>query len=223
MRVVPDDVQGKRRTRGILFIVLSLALCGLSLNCARSSSQLNNQSGAKALAETSTIASEASGSGAPVGSAIDDAPAEQSNPASPLPKPTGFVNDFAKVLDAKTRKELETTLTALKEQSRIEFAVVTVETTGEQSSLDYAMALARTWGVGAKDVGGIILLIAIKDRRWEFRWSRKLEGDLEGLVDELEPLMTTPFRQGKYSEGISAATHAIVNRLSERRGFSRRP
>src|ERR1043166_8224250 len=44
---------------------------------------------------------------------------------SPLPAPTGYVNDYADVIDSATKQRLETILTNLKEQQNIEFAVVT--------------------------------------------------------------------------------------------------
>ena len=200
-----------------LVIIITLLLGGFHINCSKTANSVSeNQSSTEIVRSSSVVAA---GSGRPTGSAIDDKPTEDKQ-ESPLPPPTGFVNDYAKVIDEKTKKELEDALTKLKERSKIEFAVVTVETTGKQSSLDYTMAVARGWGVGAKDVGGIIFLIAVNDRKWELRWSRKLEEDLTGLVDELGRLITTPFRQGKYSEGINDAVHAVIQKLADRRGFS---
>lgn len=167
----------------------------------------------------SNASNMARGSGVPAAAAaIDENPA-QAQTQSPLPPPNGFVNDYAKVIDEQTKGKLEATLKGLKERTKIEFAVVTVDTTGDQSSFDYAMAVARGWGVGSKDKngGGIILLVAIKDRRWECRWTRSLEAELQNnLVDELESQITTPFRQGKYSEGISNAVQTVISKLSER-------
>ena len=49
---------------------------------------------------------------------------------SPLPQPTGYVNDFAGVIDGETKNRLEAVLENLKKRADIEFAVVTVKTTG---------------------------------------------------------------------------------------------
>jgi len=49
---------------------------------------------------------------------------------SPLPPPTGYVNDYAKVIDTQRSGQLETTLTNLDQQQQIQFSVVTVDTTG---------------------------------------------------------------------------------------------
>ena len=137
----------KRRLSQILVITtIALLLGGFNIGCSKPDIAVSeNQSNAAIVRSASVVAS---GSGRPAGSAIDDKPT-QPQQESPLPPPTGFVNDYAKVIDEKTKKELEAALTKLKERSKIEFAVVTVDTTGEQSSLDYTMAVARGWGEGA--------------------------------------------------------------------------
>ncbi|HUQ31002.1 MAG TPA: TPM domain-containing protein [Pyrinomonadaceae bacterium] len=168
-----------------------------------------------------TAPTRATGSGKAVVSAIDDVTTNSGGQTkSPLPPPTGFVNDFADVIDAKTKKGLETSLKKLRTESDIEFAVVTVDTTGEQSSVDYAMAVARGWGVGSKnkDGGGLLLLIAIRDRKWELRWTHSLEDDLQdGIREELARRMTGLFLQHKYSEGIANGVKAVMLRLEGHR------
>lgn len=207
-----------------LFVITSLLFSLFVAACSKSSG-LSSVDDKKALVspDGNIASTAASGNGRPTSSAIDDAPASPEKSKSPLPSPTGFVNDYAKVIDAQTKKDLEATIEKLKKNSKIEFAVVTVETTGEISQNDYADAVARGWGIGPKDKsigGGLILLIAIKDRRWVLRWSRSLADDLDAIENELQGLMTEPFRQGKYSEGISKGVEAVISRLAERRGFS---
>ena len=104
---------------------------------------------------------------------------------SPLPPPIGYVNDYAKVIDNATKRQLETTLTNLDQQQQIQFSVVTVDTTGGQEIFDYSLAVARGWGIGSKDTQkpSLLLLVAIKDRKYFTQVSRHLEGDLpDGLV-----------------------------------------
>jgi hypothetical protein len=93
-----------------------------------------------------------------------------------LPQPEGFVNDFAKVLDARTKARLSELVRKLKERSEIEFAVVTMKTTGQQSIDDYSLTLARSWGVGSNPRGdGLLLLLATEDRKWHIQVSRRLD------------------------------------------------
>ena len=62
---------------------------------------------------------------------------------SPLPAPTGYVNDYANVIDSQTKARLETVLTNLKQRQDIEIAVVTVPTTNGEEIFDYSLAVAR--------------------------------------------------------------------------------
>src|SRR5450631_3700405 len=87
---------------------------------------------------------------------------------SPLPKPTGYVSDYAGVIDSATKERLEITLGNLDRQQSIQFAVVTIDTTGTQNIYDYSLAVARGWGIGSKDTNkpSLLLLAAIKDRKY---------------------------------------------------------
>jgi len=143
---------------------------------------------------------------------------------SPLPAPTGYVNDFAKVLDAQTAQRLETTLTNLDQQQQIQFAVATVDTTNGQEIFDYSMAVARGWGLGAKDVQkpSLLLLVAIKDRKYFTQVSRHLEGELpDGLVGQIQREKLVPaFRAGDYSRGIEDTIDEYISVTANKRGFS---
>jgi uncharacterized protein len=140
-----------------------------------------------------------------------------------LPQPTGFVNDFANVMDLKTKQRLEEKLDRLKQQSQIEFALVTVETTGTEKIEDYSLELVRSWGVGSNvrgGTGGLLLMLAVKDRKWRMQVSKSLEADLpDDYVSGLGGLMTGPFRAGNYGEGLTKCVDAVIERLGQQRGF----
>ena len=139
---------------------------------------------------------------------------------SPLPKPTGYVNDFARVIDARAKRSLEEKLEALKKSSGVEFAVVTVETTGGRDIFDYSIDVACGWEVGpAEGVrgSGLLMLVATKDRRWRVQVSRSLEADLpDAAVAEIGGRMTPFFKRGEYGEGITRAVDEHIARLAER-------
>ncbi len=137
-----------------------------------------------------------------------------------LPAPKGFVNDFADILDSKTKEELEQTLTNFKAQAKIDFVVATAKTTGDKSAFDYSLAVANDWEVGAKnpDKAGILLLIAVEDRKWHIQITRVLEKVLsDGEVGELGALMRPYFREQKYGEGITKCVEEIIKVLKGKR------
>src|SRR5215831_18425095 len=149
------------------------------------------------------------------------APAQTTHP--PLPPPTGYVNDYAQALDDGTKQQLETILTKLDQEQQIQFAVVTVETTNGQDIFDYSLAVARGWGIGAKDVQkpSLLLLTAIKDRKYYTQVSRHLEGDLpDGLVGQIQREHLVPaFRAGEYGKGLSDTVNTYISTVAAKRGF----
>ena len=156
-------------------------------------------------------------------------PTPASSPAveSPLPPPEGFVNDFAEVIDARTESLLEAKFERLKQSARIEFAVVTVETTGAQDIFDYSLAVGRGWGIGppaGEEGGGLLLLFAVKDRKWRLQVSRSLEADIpDDVAAEIGTVMRDSLRAGRYDEAATKYADGLIKRLAERRGFPERP
>lgn len=124
---------------------------------------------------------------------------------------------------AESKASLESVLTELRDKSAVEFAVVTVETTGGRPIQDYSLAVMRAWGVGPGEGtrgGGLLLMLAVKDREWWIQVGRKLGKDLPAEVcKELGDRSTDFYRQGKYAEGITGYVKAIVERLERARGF----
>ena len=121
-------------------------------------------------------------------------------------------------------KKLETIYYGLKERANIEYAVVTVDTTGDRDIFDYSLAIARGWGIGAKDgdKAGLLLVVAIRDRKYFTQVSRHLEGDLpDGVIGQIQRERLVPaFRQRDYSKGIFDTIQAYVATLAAKRGFS---
>jgi uncharacterized protein len=151
------------------------------------------------------------------------ASAEQANSPLPPPNPFRYVVDNAGVIDSATNQRLEKILRALKESGDIEFAVVTVKTTGDQDIFDYSLAVARGWGIGSSEgeKNGLLLLVAVDDHKYFIQVSRHLEGDLpDGLVGEAGRRMRDPFRKSDYSGGLMMAVQTIVSTLQEKRGFT---
>jgi uncharacterized protein len=144
---------------------------------------------------------------------------------SPVPLPVPFtpIVDNANVIDSATRQRLEQIYRDLKARGDIEYAVLTVDTTGDRDIFDYSLAVARGWGIGAKEgeKAGFLLVVAIQDRKYFTQVSRHLEGDLpDGVVGQVQRQRLVPqFRQQNYSRGIRDTIEAYVATLGAKRGF----
>lgn len=141
---------------------------------------------------------------------------------SPLPSPTGFVNDYAGVIDDGTKQRLEAKLKGFKQKTNppVEIAVAVVRTTGERAIFDYSLAVARGWGIGSKqdDNPSALLLVAIDDRKYFTQISKDLEDELpDGIVGSLQRQYLVPeFRKGNYAKGIEDTVNAYVTTIESK-------
>ncbi len=144
-------------------------------------------------------------------------------PPIPQPNPPRLVVDYADVIDPATEQRMETILENLQQRAGIEFAVVTVKTIGDRDVFDYGLAIARGWRIGPSsgEKEGLLLLVAVDDRKFNIQVSRHLEGDLpDGLTGEVNRRMRPFFREGDYSRGLMEAVNTYIATLGKARGFS---
>lgn len=143
---------------------------------------------------------------------------------SPIPLPSPFtpIVDYAHVIDPDTGQKLEAIYRNLKDRANIEFAVVTIDTTGGQEIADYALNVYRGWGIGSKENDGFLLLLAVNDRKYYTEVGYHLEGDLnDGLVGQIQRERLVPqLKRGNYSQGIYDTVQTYVATLAAKRGFS---
>ena len=159
-------------------------------------------------------------------------PAEQSavplgGSASPapcsIPFTGNFVNDTAGALSDDSENKLEQKLVALKTAGKIDFAVVTLKTTGEQPIADYSLALARCWSIGDKnpDGSGMLMLLAVDDRKWHMQISRSMEKVLSNEeIQDAGSQMTPLLRDQNYPDGIDKFVDVTTNIIAPRKKFS---
>ena len=144
--------------------------------------------------------------------------------AQDLPRPRGFVNDFANVISAADARSMEQIITELRDRTRAEIAVVTVSSYEPYGSIDeYAIALAEQWGVGsAADDAGVILLLAMDERRVRIEVGYGLEGAIpDGRAGSLLDRYVLPeLRAGRYSAGLLNGTAAIAQAVADEYGVS---
>jgi uncharacterized protein len=133
--------------------------------------------------------------------------------AQSLPALTGRVVDNAGIIDAATETDLVARLEAFEQRSSDQIVVATVPNLGGEEIEPYANRLFRAWGLGqAGEDNGILLLVAVDDRRMRIEVGYGLEGTLTDLHSKLiiENTMVPAFRAGDFSGGISQAVDDII-------------
>jgi uncharacterized protein len=143
--------------------------------------------------------------------------------AQQLPKPSGFVNDFAKVMKAQDAKAVENLAAAVKEKTGAELALVTVESYAPYASIDeFSLAFAEAWGVGEhnKD-NGVLLVLAMSERAVKIEVGYGLEGAIPDSVAGriLDTAVIPAFRQNDFSGGLRDGCRAIAAYVAKEKGL----
>ncbi|HEV2885003.1 MAG TPA: TPM domain-containing protein [Pyrinomonadaceae bacterium] len=136
-----------------------------------------------------------------------------------LPARSGYVNDFAGVVDAQTKLKLENILANVHKKMGIEFAVATVESTSGQDIFDYSRQLSTKWKVGGRTSAkkSLLLVLAVNEKESFTQFSRSVQNELpEGVLGELSQRMRALVTAGQFSEGVNAGVHYFVSSMAEK-------
>lgn len=137
-------------------------------------------------------------------------------------KPEGYVSDFARVVDAGNRAEIERYCDAVKQSTGAEIALVTVQSLEGEAIEDAADAIFRSWGVGDKGKNnGVLLLLSIGDRRSRLEVGYEIEPILTDaysgrVLDSMRPELKT----GRYGAALIEAANTIGNEIAKAKGVA---
>jgi uncharacterized protein len=126
------------------------------------------------------------------------------------------VHDFANLLSADQRAELESIARDVEQKTTAQIAVVTVNSLDGLTVENYAHELFEKWGIGKKNTNnGVLFLIAPQERRMKIEVGRGVERLLtDSLSGEICDKHVVPqFKQGDYPAGIIAGTHELASVL----------
>ena len=134
----------------------------------------------------------------------------------PKPMPGTYVHDFAGVISEDKKAEIQGKAQRLKDEYKTEIALVTIDSLQGEDSFDYSMRMSRSWGIGSPDneVRGLLILVAVKDRKTSFRTSRHIEGEIPDAVTyDVNQTMNLYFKGGDFGGGLSAGLDKILASL----------
>lgn len=138
-------------------------------------------------------------------------------------KPQGCLSDFAGVIDPSVKAEVETYCHSVEQAAGVQLDLVTIRSLEGEPLEDVASVLARGWGIGQPGGHpGVLLLLAIQDRRSRLEISPELESGAGGLssrglngsvLREMRPAL----RQQQYGEAMMAAAETAGTAIAEAR------
>ncbi|WP_333831395.1 TPM domain-containing protein [Acinetobacter schindleri] len=134
-----------------------------------------------------------------------------------LPSLNEPVIDQANLLSSAEKQQLSQRILKLYNEGKGQIGVVIVPTTGQEDIFDYSMRVAEAWQLGsAKRDNGLLMTIAINDRRIQILTGYGLEGVLPDIVAGriINDKITPYFKQGQYAQGIDSGLAEIERILN---------
>jgi len=139
-------------------------------------------------------------------------------------RPARYVVDLAGVIDAETETKLNGYLQELEQKTTAQLVILTIESLEGESIEDAALQVAHDkWKLGQKGKdNGLLLMVAVKDRKYRIEVGYGLEGVLpDSFAGSVGRDYLVPnFRKGDYSKGIFTAALALTGEIAREAGVT---
>jgi uncharacterized protein len=128
------------------------------------------------------------------------------------------VHDEAGVLSSQTTQNLEYQLKLHQDSTGNQLAILIIQSLNGESLEEFSLRVAHNeWKLGSKNNdNGVLLLVAIDDRKMRIEVGQGLEGVLtDALCSQIiRNEMAPEFRRGDYDAGVLLAINAIVQAIA---------
>lgn len=135
-----------------------------------------------------------------------------------VPQLTGRVNDYAQILSAAEKSQLESKLARYEQETSNQLVLLTMDSLQTDNLESFSIRVAEAWKIGQKDKdNGLILLIVKNDRKIRVEVGYGLESRItDGFSGEIiRNILAPSFREGQFYLGIDAAFTAIMNQIGD--------
>jgi len=132
--------------------------------------------------------------------------------ARDIPANDGWVTDMGGFLTPQQETTLEQLMESYKQGSGHEIALLTVPDLGGRSIENYALEVARQWGLGEEGKhNGALLLVTRSEREIRIEVGRGLEGNItDGISGRIiRGLIAPEFKKGRFYAGLFAGIEAL--------------
>jgi uncharacterized membrane protein YgcG len=129
-----------------------------------------------------------------------------------MPQPTSYVTDLVGVLSKQSNAQIDRYCSNVEKQTHAQIAVAIINTTEGEPIDKFARDLANRWGVGPKDTNkGVLLLFAIKDRKWRISVGYGLEDVItDAKAADIGAAMLPKLHAGDYDGAVSLGVQRIA-------------
>lgn len=135
-------------------------------------------------------------------------------------KPKDYVSDLANVLSEPAKAQINALCAEVEQKTEAQIAVVTVKSLEGRSIEDYSIDVAARLGVGPKKSNrGVMILLAVEDRRYRFEVGYGLEpilpdGKVGGFGREAIPYL----RERNYDGALLLMTQRVAEAIAQDTG-----
>jgi uncharacterized protein len=130
-----------------------------------------------------------------------------------VPPLRGRVNDYAGVMSQEQARAMESQLDQFEQDTGHQVAVLTIPTLEGEDIEGFSIRVAESWKIGKKGFdNGVILVVAVKDRRLRLEVGYGLEGVLPDAIAKtiMSNYIVPRFRSQDYAGGIIAGIDAVL-------------
>ena len=137
--------------------------------------------------------------------------------AADLPKPTGYVDDYANVLSPDAKSKMEALAVELHDKAKAQVFVVTVNTLDGATVESFANDLFQRWGIGNKKTDrGALLLFATQDHKYRIEVGYGLEGLLnDAKVGDIGRAMVPYLQAGNYDAAAGTGLGSVAKDIAD--------
>ena len=133
-----------------------------------------------------------------------------------LPKPEGYVSDFAHVMSAKSIGRLDRLCGEIEQRTHDRIDVVTVTSTDNERIEQYAAGLQQAWGFGDREA---MVIVAVGQRQ---RWIAVESGLARALspaeIEKISGQMVPMLRNNDFDGAMTLAVDELGARMADRAG-----
>jgi len=133
--------------------------------------------------------------------------------AGDYPSRIGYVSDFAGLFDESSRTLLDAELRDFRERTGYEIEVVTVQSLGGDTVENYAVSLAKSWGLGEPGRKAcLVLLNSQNERKLTIRTASQARQVIPDATCKsiLDTFVKPEFKAGRGQAGLIAGAHALM-------------
>lgn len=144
-----------------------------------------------------------------------------------LPRPLGYVSDFAGVLSPEWYRQIRSVCKDVEVKTGVEMLIVTVPSIEPmRHARNYASELYEQWRIGtAQQERGMLMLVAIEERQAVVVLGRNLLSviDRQTLDHVSDTLLVPMFRTGRYGQHLYQAAVRLATSVDHLSADRRRP